>query len=228
MPLEKNWEIQSLLYWLCSQKHKPHFLNFCIYFFALKLVWHGLLTLRVVSPCDSWQGQLSPWRSEVAQWEGHLRTPLQKFAPAANCALQQPCPDLLCLPLGLFQQWLLSFFSPLTPLLSPADSSPPRSVRRFALRAGLSGRGPLRGSCCLPADRSSASRAMGHLWISSFVVRILMSCALLTALRCSLFFFQEFWVLWPSVFNHFICNRGPRCELALSRFRGLDSQNWRT
>jgi len=83
---------------------------------------------------------------------------------------------------------VIPFFFPLTLLLSPAETSPPHSVQRFALCAGSASSRLLRGSRWLPADHSSAARSLGQLWFSPFIMSILMNCAVLTALCCSLFF----------------------------------------
>lgn len=105
----------------------------------------------------------------------------------------------LCIAAAAFASWftlfttgtlptVTPFFFSLTFLLSPAETSPPHSVQCFALCAGSVSSRLLHASRCSWADHSSASRSMGHLWFSSFIMRILMNCAVLTAL----YFFQDF------------------------------------
>lgn len=105
----------------------------------------------------------------------------------------------LCIAEAVFASWftlfttgtlptVTPFFFSITLLLSPAETSPPHSMQCSALCAGSVSSRLLHGSRCLQADHSSASRSMGHLWFSSFIMRILMNCAVLTALCCSLLF----------------------------------------
>lgn len=107
-------------------------------------------------------------------------SPSEVYSRCKLCFAQRHShPDLLCLPQGPFQQWLLFF--PCTSAALTSPKLPRRSTQRCA-------RGVWAAGCSMlpavPADRSSAFWATGHLLFSSFS-RFLLNCAVLTALHYS-------------------------------------------